>query len=65
MTAPDLEFQNAITPRQFAVLLILREVSEMKTRLKDAEYHSDPTDLFRSRISVWLEQSIVELERAA
>jgi len=64
-TPPELEFANAITPRQFAVLLMLREISELKKRLSDAEFHADPGELFRSRIRVWLEQSIVELERAA
>jgi hypothetical protein len=57
---------NQITPRHFAVLLILREIREVRRRLDDdAAVPADPGDLFRSQLRVWLLRTLEELQRAA
>lgn len=59
--------ENRLTPRAYAVVLILRRVREIRRRIADYEEERDelPDPLFASQIRVALEQTIVELLRAA
>jgi hypothetical protein len=58
--------ENALTPRALAVALLSEECARIRNRIEEHKtYARDTGALFHSRIIVFLEQTLVEVKRAA